>query len=96
MPLNLQGAGFLRQPLVEKNDMVSRDFKKYLDNLEDHILNLFQLKVNQLPPVNKEGAVAFATNGLKQGEAPGSGTGVPVYYSQGHWRRYSDDTVVAA
>jgi len=43
-----------------------------------------------------EGAVAYATNGLKVGETTGSGTGVPVYYSNGHWRVYSTDLAVAA
>jgi hypothetical protein len=43
-----------------------------------------------------EGAVAYATNGLKVGETTGSGTGVPVYYSNGYWRVYSTDLAVAA
>jgi len=43
-----------------------------------------------------EGAVAYATNGLKVGETTGNGTGVPVYYSNGHWRVYSTDLTVAA
>ena len=42
------------------------------------------------------GAVAYATDGLKVGETTGNGTGVPVYYSNGHWRVYSTDLTVAA
>ena len=38
----------------------------------------------------------FALDGCKQGEASGSGTGVSVYYSNGAWRRYSDDAPVTA
>jgi hypothetical protein len=43
-----------------------------------------------------EGAIAYATNGLKVGEVTGSGTGVPVYFSNGAWRVYSTDQAVAS
>jgi hypothetical protein len=42
------------------------------------------------------GQTAYATNGRKVGEGAGSGTGVPVYYSNGAWRVYSTDAVVTA
>lgn len=42
------------------------------------------------------GAVAYASNGRKVSEGAGSGTGVMVYFSSGQWRRFSDDSVVAA
>ncbi|AWN55074.1 hypothetical protein [Methylobacterium sp. 17Sr1-1] len=38
----------------------------------------------------------YVSNGRKIGEAAGSGTGVPAYYSNGSWRRLSDDTPVVA
>lgn len=47
-------------------------------------------------PAGKVGAMAFASNGRKLGEAAGSGTGVLVYFSNGAWRRISDDTPVSA
>lgn len=47
-------------------------------------------------PAGFNGAVAFASNGRKIGEATGSGTGVTVVYSNGAWRRLSDDTIVAS
>ncbi len=47
-------------------------------------------------PVGAEGQIAYATNGLKVGELTGSGTGVPVYYSNGNWRVYSTDQVVSS
>ena len=47
-------------------------------------------------PAGLNGAIAFATNGRKIGEAAGAGTGVMVAYSTGSWRRLSDDTIVAA
>ena len=41
------------------------------------------------------GAQAFATNGRKVGEAPGLGTGVPVYFNiDSTWRVYSTDSPV--
>lgn len=47
-------------------------------------------------PTGSEGMTAYATNGRKQGEGSGAGTGVPVYFSAAKWRRYSDDTEVVA
>lgn len=47
-------------------------------------------------PTGSDGMTAYATNGRKQGEGSGAGTGVPVYFSAAKWRRYSDDTEVVA
>ena len=47
-------------------------------------------------PVGVNGALAFASNGLKVSEVTGGGTGVIVVFSNGSWRRLSDDNVVAA
>lgn len=47
-----------------------------------------------LPGAPQAGAVAYATNGLKVGESTGTGTGIPVYYSNGAWRTFSDDRPV--
>ena len=52
--------------------------------------------VASLPAAAFNGAIAFASNGRKLMEMPGSGTGVVVAYSNGAWRRLSDDTVVAS
>ena len=47
-------------------------------------------------PSGIEGLQAYATNGRKVGEGPGSGTGVPVYFSNGSWRVFSTDAAVQA
>jgi hypothetical protein len=47
-------------------------------------------------PAGVVGGVAFATNGRKTGEGVGAGTGVLVVYSNGAWRRLSDDSAVLA
>ncbi|MBZ5700246.1 MAG: DUF2793 domain-containing protein [Acidobacteriia bacterium] len=52
--------------------------------------------VANLPAAPAAGSVAYASNGRKTGEGAGLGTGVPCYFSSGNWRRYSDDTAVAA
>ncbi len=52
--------------------------------------------VASLPTAAFNGALAFASNGRKAGEAAGSGTGVMVAYSNGAWRRLSDDAIAAA
>jgi hypothetical protein len=49
-----------------------------------------------LLPAGTEGLRAFATNGRKISEGPGSGSGVPVYYSAGFWRATSTDAPVLA
>lgn len=56
--------------------------------------------VATLPASPDEGDIAYATDGLKNGDNPSlTGTGVPVYYSANGpfgagWYRYSDDTIV--
>ncbi len=47
-------------------------------------------------PAGAPGAVVHASNARKVGEGAGGGTGVIAYYSNGNWRRLSDDSPVAA
>ena len=47
-------------------------------------------------PAGLNGALAFATNGRKTGEAAGAGTGAVVAFSNGQWRRLSDDSIVVS
>lgn len=47
-------------------------------------------------PTGVVGSWAYASNGRKVGEGVGAGTGVMAYFSNGSWRRPSDDTVVVA
>jgi len=47
-------------------------------------------------PSGLEGDQSYATNGRKVGEGVGSGTGVPVYFSNGQWRVFSTDAQVQA
>ena len=60
------------------------------------LLGLAPYAVASLPSAGFNGAMAFASNGRKVGEASGAGTGVVVAYSNGAWRRLSDDTAVAS
>ena len=60
------------------------------------LLGAASYPVASLPATAFNGALAFASNGRKVGEAAGSGTGIAVAYSNGAWRRLSDDSVVAA
>lgn len=53
-------------------------------------------KLAELPPGQYEGQRTFAIDGRKVGEEKGQGTGVPVYWSGGAWRRLSDDKPVVA
>lgn len=52
--------------------------------------------VANLPAAAVAGRFAFATNGRKQGEGAGLGTGVIVYDDAVAWRRNADDTTVLA
>lgn len=45
-------------------------------------------------PTGYEGRLAFASNGRKTGEGAGSGTGVPVYFSDSAWRTFPADAAV--
>jgi hypothetical protein len=47
-------------------------------------------------PAGTAGAIVFASDGRKAGEGAGAGTGVLAIYSNGAWRRLSDDTAVVA
>ena len=59
-------------------------------------LVLPQAVVASLATSGIEGQLSYATNGRKVGEGSGSGTGVPVYFSNGAWRVYSTDATVLA
>jgi hypothetical protein len=56
-------------------------------------VNTFSTTVADLP-AGVEGQWLYASNGLKVGEITGSGTGVPVYFSNGLWRVFSTDQQV--
>ena len=60
------------------------------------LVGLASYTVATLPSAAVNGALAFATNGRKTTEATGAGTGVVVAYSNGAWRRLSDDTTAAS
>ena len=73
-----------------------------LGNLPSDILQLacpvglLTFTVATLPVGYAEGTISYASDGRKVGETPGSGTGVPVYFSNGSWRVFSTDAPVAA
>jgi hypothetical protein len=98
MPLNTGTAGFLRGPIVTSDKMISRDFLKFVQNLQAFNSQQQTYTVAALPGPKGlvESQTAFATNGRKVGEGPGVGTGVPIYWSAGAWRVYSTDTPVTA
>jgi hypothetical protein len=54
------------------------------------------VRARELPAGSYEGERSFCADGRKKGEEKGRGTGVPVYWSHGEWRRYSDDEPVSA
>lgn len=47
-------------------------------------------------PAGAAAGLIYVSNARKVGEGSGSGTGVVAYYSNGNWRRLSDDSPVAA
>lgn len=47
-------------------------------------------------PSGANGRIIYASNGRKVGEGAAAGTGVQATYSNGAWRRMSDETAVAA
>ena len=98
MSVNTGTAGFLRGPIVNPDRTISRDFLKFVQNVQAYNSQKQAYTVAQLPN-NKdlvESQTAFAVNGRKVGEGPGGDSGVPVYWSTGFWRVYSTDQPVAA
>ncbi|VVB51948.1 Uncharacterised protein [uncultured archaeon] len=69
-------------------------------NIQQVPITLKHYTVANLPATADEGAVAYATDGLKSFETTGNGTGVPVYFSTsvpsigGVWRIFRDDSQV--
>ncbi|MBB5409421.1 hypothetical protein HDG34_003362 [Paraburkholderia sp. HC6.4b] len=57
-------------------------------------IGLRSYTVATLPTAPAGIPVAYASDGRKQGQPAGSGTGVPVYYSAGQWRVFSGDSQV--
>lgn len=55
-----------------------------------------QYTVATLPAAGYAGRIVYATNGRKNGEGAGAGTGVQCYDDGTAWRRVSDDSTVAA
>jgi hypothetical protein len=56
----------------------------------------FGVAASTSPAGTTEGQQGYCTNGLKRGETSGTGTGVPVYWSQGFWRIATTDVPVSA
>ena len=59
--------------------------------------DLFVALVENLPASGvRDGARAWASDGVKAGESTGEGTGVPVYYdlAAGTWNAYRTDAEV--
>ena len=96
MSINSPATGFLRGEIVLQDRTVGRDFLKFLQNTDAHTSEFYVFAVAKLPAKPKDGTFAYASDGRKVGQGPGAGTGVPCYYSAGAWRRFSDDTAVAA
>jgi len=47
-------------------------------------------------PTGFNGRVAYATDGRSGAEGGGAGTGSPVIYTNGQWRRFEDMATIAA
>ena len=78
-------------------DTVSSDLPAPEATLDVRGVVLFgAFTVATLPSTPAEGSRAYASDGLKSSETTGSGTGVPVYYSNGSWRVQGADTPVQA
>jgi hypothetical protein len=70
------------------------DVNRYLGQITTGLPQVKDTVANLTTLLTTEGAGGFATNGRKIGEGPGSGTGVPVYFSAGALRVESTDAPV--
>lgn len=90
-PAALTGAEFFE---IEQS---SASFKEDLTAVKTWVFdNVPSFTVSSLPGSATEGSIAYATDGRKVGEGAGTGTGVPVYFSNSLWLVYSGDTQVLA
>jgi hypothetical protein len=68
----------------------------FIGNVSTNPRVLQTYTVATLPASPAAGSTAYASNGRKVGEGAGSGTGVPVYFSNGSWRVSSTDVAVTS
>ena len=106
--LNFTGGGLTIEDATNDSISLSPGAIIFQDNTSDIVeltegvlfvscpVSTGQFAVASLPASPQEGYIAYATNGRKVGEGAGSGTGVPVYFSNGAWRVFSTDQQVAA
>lgn len=91
---------FQRSPAEDKKWKANFLWTGFITQLRDLLVNspfeLATFTVAGLPTSPRSGSIAFASNGRKGGEGVGAGTGVTAVYSNGAWRRLSDETAVAA
>lgn len=73
-----------------------QDIDLILTSIKNKLDSLGTFTVAALPANPSVGSFAYASNGRKVGETAGSGTGVPVYYSNGAWRVFATDVAVQA
>ncbi len=87
----------LREDVVElRGDMDEvRDLLESVTSFSTE--NLIKRQLAQLPTTGlRDGARAWATDGRKEGEGAGTGTGVPAYFNEATstWKAFSDDADV--
>ena len=87
----------LKQDLLRQQNLVQEQKRKTERSMIGWSFNNFLLSE---APTLAEGmtgfAVAFITDGRKQGEGAGNGTGIMAYYdvASDSWLKFSDDTAV--
>jgi hypothetical protein len=85
--------------MVKERQRVNGEFEKLRTEIDAAVTIIMQdetdlpLAVNGMSRVE----IRWCSNGLKDSETTGNGTGVLVYYnsSDDTWKRFSDDTTVA-
>jgi len=87
----------LKQDLLRQQALVQEQKRKTERSMIGWSFNNYELATAPLAAQGMTGyAVAFITDGRKQGEGAGNGTGVPSYYDPDtdSWLKFSTDTAV--
>lgn len=85
------------QPIADKSGMVDDHWHRFFDEIytQSGTIRLPRFTVANLPTA-LGGEIAFATDGRKNGEGAGSGTGVLVFHDGTAWRACDTGATAAA
>ena len=86
------------QPIADKSGMVDDHWHRFFEEIytQRGTIRLPRFAVADLPTGSGSGEIAFASDGRKNGEGAGLGTGVLVFHDGTAWRACDTGATAAA